>query len=132
MTADMLSWLRQQIENRLAVARAATQGHWEIGEPLPYSDPGSGISIMAGNDDVAGQGYSGGGVWKQSDVSHIVFNNPRQIIADCEADLRTLEECSKCLGGDHEPLMWHAYNLANRVLATIAESYGWAPEGATP
>jgi hypothetical protein len=99
---------------------------------VPYSDPNSGIGIAAESDEVTGPGRSGGGVWKQEDAAHIIANDPRQIIADCEAGLAIVAQCEKYLGGEGEQLMWHASSLANRVLTEVAKSYGWAPEGTTP
>ncbi|TDD54568.1 hypothetical protein E1286_05090 [Nonomuraea terrae] len=144
MTDDMLSWLREQIEHRVAVARAATQGSWKIGEPLPYSDPGGGISIDGDDDEVAGPGHSGGGVWKQEDAAHITFNDPRQVIADCEAALSLIklhDDLHDCV----TPTSSQVFPAGDKdeipcpVLQRLAFSYRhrpgyrpeWAPEGAT-
>lgn len=124
MTSDMLSWTRQQIETRKALAESAS--------PWPWSANAEHDEVLAADGERVADGFALSGNQLRNTVDHMVRNDPRQIIADCQADLRTLEECSKYLGGENQELMWHASNLANRVLASLAESYGWAPEGATP
>ena len=136
MTADMLSWTRQQIETRKALAEEAHGASWALLDQLVERVDGGAddrVTLIDADDrqELIGVTLPGPGL-DEDDLAHIAFNDPRQIIADCEADLRALDECSKYLGGEASEFMWHASNLADRVLASLAESYGWAPEGTTP
>lgn len=136
MTDDMLSWLRRQIETRKALAGEAHGASWAVLDQLVERlDGGADDRVTLVDADDRTELFSvtvpGSGL-DEDDVAHIAFNDPRQIIADCEADLATLDQCEKYLGGEGIELMWHAANLARRVLDELAKAYEWAPEGTTP
>ena len=87
MTDDMLSWTRQQIEARKALAESAS--------PSPWSANAEHDEVLAEDGERVADGFALSGNQLRNTVDHIVFNDPRQIIADCEADLGILD--------DHEP-----------------------------
>lgn len=124
MTSDMLSWVRQQIEARKALA--------EFASPWPWSANAEHDEVLAVDGERVADGFALSSNQLRNTVDHIVWNDPQQILADCEADLAILEECAKYFGGERHELMWHAANLARRVVEELARSYGWTAEGATP
>ncbi|MGI5274734.1 DUF6221 family protein [Nonomuraea sp. CA-218870] len=117
---DMLSWLRQQIETRKALAESAS--------PWPWSANAEHDEVLAVDGERVADGFALSGNQLRNTVDHIVFNDPQQIIADCKAAMAILEECAKYFGGEHHELMWRASNLARRVVADLAKAYGWTPE----
>lgn len=123
MTTDMLAWTRQQIEARKALAESAS--------PSPWAANAEHSEVLAVDGEFVADGFALSGNQLRNTVDHIAWNDPRQIIADCEADLAVLEECAKYFGGEHIELMWHASNLARRVVADLAKAYGWTPERTT-
>lgn len=90
MTDDMLSWTRQQIEARKALAEAAS--------PSPWSANAEHDEVLAVDGERVADGFALSGNQLRNTVDHIVFNDPRQIIADCEADLGILDDHD----GSHE------------------------------
>ncbi|MEU6725522.1 DUF6221 family protein [Nonomuraea wenchangensis] len=135
MTSDMLSWTRQQIEHRKALAEEAHGASWEVCERLEERSDGGGDDVVALLDSedwtvLVGFTVPGEGA-DEDDIKHMAFNDPQQIIADCKADMAILEECEKYFGGELHELMWHASNLAHRVVADLAKAYGWTPERTT-
>lgn len=157
---DMLSWLRQQIEARKALAEAADAASpgpwtntgqdgcgdaWQIhGAPTGETEPDwdspdmEEIPVLS---RVATLNYDdGGGVWEQAAADHIVLNQPRDVIARCDAELAILDwhtgahECS----GPGDNCLW--VRGGDEVCPTarmIAFGYrhcpgwgpAWAPEG---
>ena len=101
MSDDLTAWLRQQITARRDTAVAAlhgSDGHWwrrpddETGEPVgPLWD---GEQVLDTDGDVVGgrevvvydEGRPSG--WQ---FDHIVANDPRDVIARCEAELAILD-----------------------------------------
>lgn len=91
MSDEAVKWLREQVQARLAQARAlaiASKGgdwaatlngdfDWTV---FTRSDAG-----LTGVDAVAD-------MWRADVAAYLVANDPRQIIADCEADLEVLRE----------------------------------------
>lgn len=123
MTVDMLSWTRQQIEARKALAESAS--------PSPWSANAEHDEVLAVDGERVADGFALSGNQLRNTVDHIVFNNPRQIIADCEADLAVLElhdDLHDCVtptssqvfpAGDHDEipcpaLQWLAFRYRHR------------------
>jgi uncharacterized protein DUF6221 len=116
-TPDSLSWLRQVIAERLELARAAGGGSWTLrGHPSEH------VMISSG---------TGALVWDEGDPSeeegaHIAANDPRDVIARCEAELGILDlhqpasqpdypdaprmwlECRECGPNNSYPEIWAA------------------------
>lgn len=151
MTADMLSWLRQQIEARKALAEAASGESWtarrvvEVGYMVADEDSGAAVARLWVEMGDLVDGFHSAGVDPLDTSKHMAFNDPRQIIADCEADLAILElhdDLHDCVtptssqvfpAGDHDEipcpaLQWLAFRYRHRP-GYLPE---WAPEGATP
>lgn len=148
MTDDMLSWLREQIEARKALAEAASPGPWTANAEHD--------EVLAADGITVADGFALSGRQLRATVDHIVFNDPRQIIADCEYDLATLDEHRRV--DEHDPD--HGYDEAAcygcafngveeyktpdardcPVVKRLAYRYRcrpgylaeWAPEGVTP
>ena len=102
MSDDLTAWLRKQIVARRDIAVAAlhgSDGHWwrrphdETGEPT--GDLWDGAQIVDSDGDVVGGRevvvYDEG---RPSDAQfdHIAGNDPRDVIARCEAELALLNE----------------------------------------
>lgn len=144
---DLITWLRATIEGDLATAQAATQGDWAMfghgdDEHLPYpaypgeqTERGRGWNVSVADPagpDVAAE-------LRRADAEHVVAQQPRDAIARCKADLALLDLLTKYMGtSEHEQTamtMWHANQLAERALRTLARGYrhrpgweeGWAP-----
>lgn len=83
MTDDMLSWLRRQIEARKALAESAS--------PWPWSANAEHDEVLAVDGERVADGFALSGNQLRNTVDHIVFNDPRQIIADCEAQLALID-----------------------------------------
>jgi hypothetical protein len=86
----LAEWLRPLIEARKARAEKATQGEWDL----------DGGSITNGHpvDQIVDW------VYERADGEHIVENQPRQIIADCEyqlAELARHDRTHRCDWGDY-------------------------------
>jgi hypothetical protein len=75
----MLSWLRQQIAERKALAESAS--------PWPWSANAEHDEVLAADGERVADGFALSGNQLRNTVDHIAFNDPRQIIADCEAQL---------------------------------------------
>lgn len=133
----MVSWIRRQIEARKALAESAS--------PSPWTANAEHDEVLAADGERVADGFALSGNQLRNTVDHIVFNDPRQIIADCEADLATLrlhDDLHDCVtetssqvfpAGDHDEipcptLQWLAY----RYQFQPGYLPDWAPEGATP
>lgn len=160
MTDDMRVWVRAQIVARNALAEEAHGASWTVAEYLKEHPDGGADSYLALVDaDEETELFSvtvpGSGA-DEEDLAHIAFNDPRQIIADCEYDLATLDEhrrldeyfpdlgfaVSACCGCAFDSTEEHntpdardcpvvkrlAYRYRHRP-GYLAE---WAPEGVTP
>lgn len=82
---DPVAWLRAQVEARKAAAKLAARegGTWTQDDPVRY--PGS-ISSLGGQvvyDEGSPDEYQ---------AQHIAANDPRDVIARCEAELAILDE----------------------------------------
>lgn len=143
MTADILSWTRQQIEARKALAEEAHGASWALLDQLVERLDGGAddrVALVDADDrrELVSVTLPGPGL-DEDDLAHIAFNDPRQIIADCEADLAELgrhsenavHDCELC--GEYEPdfpctyLRRQAYRYRHRP-GYLPE---WAPEGMT-
>jgi len=93
---DLSSWLRETIGARLALAREAsphTGGHWwrrtsDIGEAVGALYAGE--PILDADGEVWGGDYVvvyDEGAPSDAQFDHIAANDPRSVIARCEADL---------------------------------------------
>ena len=122
VTDDPATWLREQIEADLAIARAAIDngaslqrgtGTWHVGHSLCDGCPDAGRCRAAAADPegecrccaVAGDDiliYEEGG-HTQAQAVHIARHDPRDVIADCEAKLAILDEYETQPGFDLEP-----------------------------
>jgi hypothetical protein len=129
----MLTWLRQQIETRKALAESAS--------PWPWSANAEHDEVLAADGERVADGFALSGNQLRNTVDHIVFNDPRQIIADCEADLAILDDhdgshecasvednCMWILDGDCPTVR----RIASRYRHRPGYLPEWAPEGATP
>lgn len=136
MTTDMSSWLRQQIEARKALAESASPGPWTANAEHD--------EVLAVDGERVADGFALSGNQLRNTVDHIVWNDPRQIIADCEADLAALglhddlHDCPTATSsqvfpaGEHDEIpcpvvQWIGWRYRNRH-GYLPE---WAPEGAT-
>ncbi|WP_433364131.1 DUF6221 family protein [Streptosporangium sp. CA-115845] len=132
MIEDMLSWLRQQIETRKALAEAAS--------PSPWSANAEHDEVLAVDGERVADGFALSGNQLRNTVDHIVFNDPRQILTDCEADLAEIAhhvenfayDCEWC--GEHEADFPCTYlrRQAHRYRHRPGYLPEWAPEGTTP
>lgn len=144
MTSDMLSWTRQQIETRKALAEVASGEVWAHDVYLVQISGNGGFEQARlyeadDNDLLISYRYGEQGL-TEDDLAHVAFNDPRQIIADCEEDLYLLD----CHSGSHEcaspddNCMWILNEEDCPTLKAKARSYrhrpgyqpSWAPEGA--
>lgn len=136
MTTDMSSWLRQQIETRKALAESASPGPWTANAEHD--------EVLAVDGERVADGFALSGNQLRNTVDHIVWNDPRQIIADCEADLAALglhddlHDCPTATSsqvfpaGEHDEIpcpvvQWIGWRYRNRH-GYLPE---WAPEGTT-
>lgn len=87
MSDDMLTWLRAQIEVRLAKAQAATQGVW--------MDDGS-IWVGHHMNEIVEW------VTCDEDLAHIMANQPSDAVARCEAELAILDLHAPRVPEDYE------------------------------
>jgi hypothetical protein len=145
VTDDMVSWTRQQIEARKKLAETVRvgTGEWRYGH-VGFARSGLRTYALGLGNRVIDVGADESLV-TSDEAQHIAFNDPRQIIADCEADLATLrlhDDLHDCVtetssqvfpAGDHDEipcptLQWLAYRYRFQP-GYLPE---WAPEGATP
>lgn len=116
MSDDLTTWLRAQVEARLKLAREAsheTGGHWWRGTQDLYGD-GSRVPVgpMYGGEPVISEDDAvlGGhfivvydeGSPTEPEFGHMVANEPRAVIAWCEAELAILDEHASD-GDEREP-----------------------------
>ncbi|WP_326646651.1 DUF6221 family protein [Streptosporangium sp. NBC_01755] len=117
MNEDLPARLRAAIEQRKALAEAATQGEW--------IDDG-GIYVGHEMNGIVDH------VYQDEDQAHIVANQPSAVLARCKADLDTLDRCEKYLGTPQEEsfamLMWHATRLAEATITDLAKGYNITEE----
>jgi len=96
MSGEMANWLRLQIEQRKALAVAAcfhSDGRWWRHPDAPAGD------LHAGEPEVIDGELTGdvflyreGSRPVQAQVEHIEANDPRDVIARCEAELAIIDE----------------------------------------
>lgn len=150
MTTDMSSWLRQQIETRKALAEAASGESWtarrvmDVGYMVADKDSGTAVARLWVEMGDLVDGFHSAGANPLDTSKHIAFNDPRQIIADCEADLAALglhddlHDCPTATSsqvfpaGEHDEIpcpvvQWIGWRYRNRH-GYLPE---WAPEGTT-
>ncbi|MFC4006606.1 DUF6221 family protein [Nonomuraea purpurea] len=151
MTTDMLSWTRQQIETRKALAEEAHGASWALQDQLIERTDGGAddrAALLDAEDrtELVSVTLPGPGL-DEDDLKHIAFNDPRQIIADCEADLGILDDhepgwaglkrdvrvCMACdvKRGDRWPCRT-VRRIASRYRHRDGYLPEWAPEGTTP
>ena len=129
MTTGMLSWLHQQIEARRALAESASPGPWTANAEHD--------EVLAVDGERVADGFALSGNQLRNTVDHIAFNDPRQIIADCEADLEiadlhgrdAMDACRAC-GGYFPCLTLLA--VVSRYRHRPGYLPEWAPERITP
>jgi hypothetical protein len=141
VTTDMLSWLRQQIEARKALAEEAHGASWAMLDQLVERLDGGADdrAVLVDDDDrteLIGVTLPGSGL-DEDDLAHIAFNDPRQIIADCGTDLEiadlhgrdAMDACRACCG----------YFPCLTLLAVVSRYRNrpgylpeWSPERTTP
>lgn len=90
---DVTEWLRLLIEARKATAEgAASSGAWGASGSADWrvrADESDHWLVQDGNGDVV---VYDEGAPTEEQAEHITLNDPRQIIADCEADLAILDD----------------------------------------
>jgi len=145
LTTDMLSWTRQQIETRKALAEAASGESWtarrvmDVGYMVADEDGGNAVARLWVEMSDLVDGFHSVGVNPLDTSKHIAFNDPRQLIADCEADLAILDDhdgshecasvednCMWILDGDCPTVR----RIASRYRHRAGYLPEWAPEGA--
>lgn len=127
---EMVAWLRREVEARLKLAREAchsTDGRWwrrttdvgDGGPPEPVGPLYSGEPVI---DDRDGEVLGGDfivvydeGAPSGAQFDHMEANDPRDVIARCEAELAMLDFCVKFAEADH----W----AAGRTLTILASGY---------
>lgn len=122
MMTELVDFYATRLDEEEQIAKAATAGPWSIGEPLPYGDPDGGLSVVSGDDEVAGSGHSGGGVWAQVDADHILRHDPARVLRDVEVGRRILGLYTA--SRERDEWMRQATGEAPTALATAA--YGEA------
>jgi hypothetical protein len=143
VTTDMLSWLRQQIELRRSLAELASGESWaarrvmDVGYMVADKDSGTAVARLWVEMGDLVDGFHSAGANPLDTSKHIAFNDPRQIIADCETDLEiadlhgrdAMDACRAC-GGYFPCLTLLA--VVSRYRHRPGYLPEWAPEGATP
>ena len=81
-----LSWLRQAITERLELARKATQPPW-----MPEGDDPTDDEIWIDGEDDGWREVICRGPRSHENMLHIAANDPRDVIARCEAELGILD-----------------------------------------
>lgn len=97
---EILAWLRADIEDELAAAKAAHAGPWMAN---PEHD-----EVVAADGVTVAEGFALSNRQLRATVDHIVLHDPRDTIARCEADLAVLamhEYAHECSGPD-DNCMW--------------------------
>jgi len=85
---EPVAWLRAQVEARKALAEAATPGPWE-----PEGDDPTDDEVYIGlDDDSAWRVAILRGPESHENMLHVAANDPRDVIARCEAELAILDE----------------------------------------
>ncbi|SET49974.1 DUF6221 family protein [Nonomuraea wenchangensis] len=139
MTSDMLSWTRQQIEHRKSLAEEAHGASWEVRGRLSERPDGGADDLVAVVDaedgtELFGVALPSPGV-DEDDLAHIAFNDPQQIITDCQADLAILDDhegSHECAGVD-DNCMWILDGdcpTVRRIASRYRHRPGYLPEWA--
>lgn len=111
VSSEPVTWLRQQVEARRALAAEAcpnTDGHWWRREWEVYADGGrepvgalyAGEPVLDSDGEVSGGDYIvvyDEGAPSQAQFGHIALNDPRDTIARCDAELAVLDEYTGAL-----------------------------------
>lgn len=84
MSKDLTARLRAAIEQRQALAEAAS--------PSPWSANAEGDEVVAVDGITVCDGFALSGRQLRATVSHIVANDPKTVLRRCRADLAILDE----------------------------------------
>lgn len=84
---DPVAWLRAQVEARKALAEAATQVPWE-----PEGDDLTDDEVWIDVDGEQWRHVICRGPQSHENMLHVALNDPRDVIARCEAELAILDE----------------------------------------
>ena len=145
---DLFSWLRAQIEARKALAVAACG---DPGHPVAWVLESHGGSSAIIRDEYGNVVVYDEGSPVDEEAAHIAANDPRDIIARCEAELAILDACEEAISRGESPEEggWHdgrdpdererdeaLAELADDILALLADGYrhreGWAQHWVCP
>ena len=136
---DLHGWIAQQIDAVEAVAKTATPGPWHVTEYDWQTDFDAGIGTTAGEVNVVGHGYEGGGVERTEDARHIALHDPANVLRRCTADRKILTihapagtrwdpyACNGC-GVDSEYGHEVLHTNDCETLRALAEGYGLTEE----
>lgn len=130
---DLITWLRAQLDEREARARAATSGPWLRGlgtvvEQAEGDDPHlvAEMNVCADHEDR-----------READAEFIADNDPAFVLADVEAKRQIIDEhrddegwCLRCADPPQYDAAWHKYPCTTlRLLALpFAGRPGWREE----
>jgi hypothetical protein len=150
--------VRQQIETRKALAQAASGRSWsarrvmDVGYMVADNDNGNAVARLWVEMGDLVDGFHAVGSNPLDTSKHIAFNDPQQVLADCEFDLALLDEHRRvdeqhpelpaCGGCGFDSVEEHITPNARNcpVVKRLAFKYRhragylpeWATEGATP
>jgi len=138
--AEMVAWLRREIETDKTKAQAVTQGMAWCTKDVEGDELWD-FSFIAI--------YTDGWPWRETarcclenEADHIARHDPQDVIARCDAELAILDEhedidghCETC--GNYDPTGLHEHSVAApcRTVRLLAQGYrhrdGWRGEWAT-
>lgn len=81
---EAVEWLREQVQARMATAKAASPGPWHASR-----EPDEAVVYTTHYDPKGRQGYVTSAT-KREDAPFIAANDPQDVIARCEAELGIL------------------------------------------
>ncbi|GHE32327.1 hypothetical protein GCM10017673_39040 [Streptosporangium violaceochromogenes] len=154
LVLEAVAWLRAAVGDRLAAARAATGGVWQLVDAIPGSGPwGIQADYAHAHEAIASWGADGGGIERRENGAHIEANAPGRIIADAEFHLGLLNlhtpqqqnilrwvddgwrsvpfvTCSHCDLGDPYQTVWMGYPCAtiNHLFHAHRHLPGYRPQ----
>ncbi|MBG0828533.1 hypothetical protein HS041_12215 [Planomonospora sp. ID67723] len=132
---DLTTWLREQITARKTLTEAAGSLDWSVGNAVSRTD--CFIDTGDGGRMAISCGCYSGGTLNKEEADHIAANDPRDVIARCEAELRIIGLHS-AMPGQHPDFCWHdKHELPCPTVRLLALPYAdrpgylpeWAPEG---
>jgi hypothetical protein len=127
-----MTWLREAVSRRKALAEAATAGPWR--SLIEGRDHWGGDSfVMTAGEDLYPHVVVGGKAYNpnwEADQDFIAANDPPGVIARCEAELAALDLCARVIredAGRHEDCgdvdAWTGLAVARLSIGFIASGY---------